>query len=210
MISFCQFVAEAKNGGSTLEISGEYTAKRFEVESLVVAGLVDLVGIEPTTSSMPWKRAPSCATGPFRMECSSILTHTPWLVKLRRTELANELSCAQPQEWQQFAKAVKMDILIRRTLKYEPPIPACFFGSAVMRWRVRRPSAARTSSFLLINFRIESVARRIAADITSHSGRPLTPAHREMEDRLEHQAPNRERCRISPAKLAIGAARNAQ
>ena len=27
--------------------------------------LVDLVGIEPTTSSMPWKRAPSCATGPF-------------------------------------------------------------------------------------------------------------------------------------------------
>ena len=26
--------------------------------------LVDLVGIEPTTSSMPWTRAPSCATGP--------------------------------------------------------------------------------------------------------------------------------------------------
>ena len=25
--------------------------------------LVDLVGIEPTTYSMPWKRAPSCATG---------------------------------------------------------------------------------------------------------------------------------------------------
>ena len=30
----------------------------------VVDSLVDLVGIEPTTSSMPWKRAPSCATGP--------------------------------------------------------------------------------------------------------------------------------------------------
>jgi hypothetical protein len=28
--------------------------------------LVDLVGFEPTTSSMPWKRAPSCATGPLR------------------------------------------------------------------------------------------------------------------------------------------------
>ncbi len=27
--------------------------------------LVDLVGIEPTTSSMPWKRAPNCATGPL-------------------------------------------------------------------------------------------------------------------------------------------------
>jgi hypothetical protein len=29
--------------------------------------LVDLVGLEPTTSSMPWKRAPSCATGPLRV-----------------------------------------------------------------------------------------------------------------------------------------------
>jgi hypothetical protein len=31
----------------------------------VLRDLVDLVGIEPTTSSMPWKRAPSCATGPL-------------------------------------------------------------------------------------------------------------------------------------------------
>jgi hypothetical protein len=30
----------------------------------VVDLLVDLIGIEPMTSSMPWKRAPSCATGP--------------------------------------------------------------------------------------------------------------------------------------------------
>ena len=30
--------------------------------------LVDLTGIEPVTSSMPWKRAPSCATGPQREE----------------------------------------------------------------------------------------------------------------------------------------------
>jgi hypothetical protein len=29
---------------------------------------VDLIGIEPMTSSMPWKRAPSCATGPQREE----------------------------------------------------------------------------------------------------------------------------------------------
>lgn len=27
--------------------------------------LVDLIGIEPMTSSMPWKRAPNCATGPL-------------------------------------------------------------------------------------------------------------------------------------------------
>src|SRR3954454_3844619 len=28
--------------------------------------LVDLNGFEPLTSSMPWKRAPNCATGPLR------------------------------------------------------------------------------------------------------------------------------------------------
>ena len=33
--------------------------------SKLLRELVDLVGIEPTTSSMPWKRAPSCATGPL-------------------------------------------------------------------------------------------------------------------------------------------------
>jgi hypothetical protein len=27
--------------------------------------MVDLIGIEPMTSSMPWKRAPNCATGPL-------------------------------------------------------------------------------------------------------------------------------------------------
>ena len=34
------------------------------VPAKLLSNLVDLVGIEPTTSSMPWKRAPSCATGP--------------------------------------------------------------------------------------------------------------------------------------------------
>jgi hypothetical protein len=32
--------------------------------------LVDLVGFEPTTSSMPWKRAPNCATGPLAEDIS--------------------------------------------------------------------------------------------------------------------------------------------
>jgi hypothetical protein len=32
--------------------------------SYSVRGLVDLDGFEPSTSSMPWKRAPNCATGP--------------------------------------------------------------------------------------------------------------------------------------------------
>ena len=32
---------------------------------ILMGYLVDLIGIEPMTSSMPWKRAPSCATGPL-------------------------------------------------------------------------------------------------------------------------------------------------
>src|SRR5579862_1706985 len=39
--------------------------------SKLLRDLVDLVGIEPTTSSMPWKRAPSCATGPLRQTLPS-------------------------------------------------------------------------------------------------------------------------------------------
>ena len=33
--------------------------------------LVDLIGIEPMTSSMPWKRAPNCATGPRELSLFS-------------------------------------------------------------------------------------------------------------------------------------------
>ena len=41
------------------------SVSRFFCESAKLLGLlVDLIGIEPMTSSMPWKRAPSCATGP--------------------------------------------------------------------------------------------------------------------------------------------------
>ena len=47
--------------------------------------MVDLVGIEPTTSSMPWKRAPSCATGPRdkkrTIRARAILAYLLWIVK---------------------------------------------------------------------------------------------------------------------------------
>ena len=43
--------------------------------------LVDLTGIEPVTSSMPWKRAPSCATGPLSGRTSTILGPAARLVK---------------------------------------------------------------------------------------------------------------------------------
>ena len=45
--------------------------------------MVDLVGIEPTTSSMPWKRAPSCATGPHMN--LPILSDRNEIVKLKLT-----------------------------------------------------------------------------------------------------------------------------
>jgi hypothetical protein len=44
--------------------------------------LVDLIGIEPMTSSMPWKRAPSCATGPLSRKDTLILADAGRQVKL--------------------------------------------------------------------------------------------------------------------------------
>src|SRR5579884_213596 len=39
--------------------------------------LVDLEGFEPSTSSMPWKRAPNCATGPLRRDKTKITRSRP-------------------------------------------------------------------------------------------------------------------------------------
>ena len=39
-------------------------AKTQPVGAKCLKSLVDLDGFEPSTSSMPWKRAPNCATGP--------------------------------------------------------------------------------------------------------------------------------------------------
>src|ERR1035437_9229521 len=43
--------------------------------------LVDLDGFEPSTSSMPWKRAPNCATGPRLRQTGKprIGKTRPWL-----------------------------------------------------------------------------------------------------------------------------------
>ncbi len=68
--------------------------------SKLLRDLVDLVGIEPTTSSMPWKRAPSCATGPLfgdTTDCPlrtalSILADLTQIVNARRS-LNNVPSC---------------------------------------------------------------------------------------------------------------------
>ncbi len=58
--------------------------------------MVDLVGLEPTTSSMPWKRAPNCATGPRADNCLSILAQALVLVKRgteQRRVAGSELVC---------------------------------------------------------------------------------------------------------------------
>ena len=58
------------------------SVSRFFCESAKLLGLlVDLIGIEPMTSSMPWKRAPSCATGPLSRKDSSILADARQQVK---------------------------------------------------------------------------------------------------------------------------------
>ena len=60
---------------------GSWRGKREDIDndgpwgcSKLLGSLVDLVGIEPTTSSMPWKRAPSCATGPLGAEGNCYLS----------------------------------------------------------------------------------------------------------------------------------------
>ena len=51
--------------GFDIETRGRNWRAEMAVRAKPLRDLVDLVGIEPTTSSMPWKRAPSCATGPL-------------------------------------------------------------------------------------------------------------------------------------------------
>src|SRR5580693_2004120 len=51
--------------------------------------LVDLVGIEPTTSSMPWKRAPSCATGPLVEGTTSHPLRTASIILADLAEIVN-------------------------------------------------------------------------------------------------------------------------
>jgi hypothetical protein len=68
--------------------------------------MVDLVGIEPTTSSMPWKRAPSCATGPFHQDGKA----TDREINSRLHGLDSQTT-AQSVGIIHFAKTVRMSML---------------------------------------------------------------------------------------------------
>src|SRR5437867_12104579 len=46
-------------------MDSDYGALGSDVGCKCLSYLVDLVRFELTTSSMPWKRAPNCATGPL-------------------------------------------------------------------------------------------------------------------------------------------------
>jgi hypothetical protein len=66
--------------------SGENLSQmHYARKGIITPEMVDLVGIEPTTSSMPWKRAPSCATGPRdkkrTIRARAILAYLLWIVK---------------------------------------------------------------------------------------------------------------------------------
>src|ERR1700678_61793 len=93
-------------------------ANDFYPASFLTRGkdLVDLVGFEPTTSSMPWKRAPNCATGPLRKKHDpaqksgsgdSILAYWSRLVKRRAPTI--EISVHHPLAG--FTKTTKMGML---------------------------------------------------------------------------------------------------
>jgi hypothetical protein len=97
------------------------TGKNFRIKMGMGAkplrDLVDLVGIEPTTSSMPWKRAPNCATGPLRKNLDpaqksesdkSILAYRVRLVKRRSGNHRNLCSLCGPAS---FTKTTKMGML---------------------------------------------------------------------------------------------------
>ncbi len=57
-------VLESPRGLLDLFHSKEEVTYYVYVFDLFEGDLVDLDGFEPSTSSMPWKRAPNCATGP--------------------------------------------------------------------------------------------------------------------------------------------------
>src|ERR1700732_146804 len=69
-VSLRGFTPRAPERQVTTQVTTQMSWLRAHGPSKLLGDLVDLVGIEPTTSSMPWKRAPSCATGPHEKRCT--------------------------------------------------------------------------------------------------------------------------------------------
>ena len=60
--------------------------------------LVDLIGIEPMTSSMPWKRAPSCATGPLPLFWGRGGVYVKRPINIRPTQTSLDAKIVQSAE----------------------------------------------------------------------------------------------------------------
>jgi hypothetical protein len=63
--------------------------------------MVDLAGIEPATSSMPWKRAPSCATGPLFEG-----TYQPSVLRTTSNILADLTQIVNARAWENLEVGV--------------------------------------------------------------------------------------------------------
>jgi hypothetical protein len=80
--------------------------------------LVDLKGFEPLTSSMPWKRAPNCATGPQTKGYEMRITYAV-------PELAPRLPASSTDKFSNATLLTKdpIEVKIRRLPKH-PQFPA--------------------------------------------------------------------------------------
>ncbi len=89
---------------------------------------MDLVGIEPTTSSMPWKRAPSCATGPLLGRTA--LTYAPPVFS-RTARAESNLSYSDAlRSYASFVVAQALPLWARRHRIIFMSIPAVFVRKA--------------------------------------------------------------------------------
>jgi putative nucleotidyltransferase with HDIG domain len=89
--------------------------------------MVDLVGFEPTTSSMPWKRAPNCATGPREDTAERIFFYDNIDSRMDRN-----------QAWELLCEFTKSDSLRRHALAVETCVAAYArkLGEDQVKWSV--------------------------------------------------------------------------
>ncbi len=94
--------------------------------------LVDLVRFELTTSSMPWKRAPNCATGPPGVNSSYCNTPVPPPSPFYNRKMTRE------QAWDILCEFTKSDSLRRHALAVEACVTAYArkFGEDENKWSV--------------------------------------------------------------------------
>lgn len=94
--------------------------------------MVDLKGFEPLTSSMPWKRAPNCATGPLADFVASITIFLEPIVELKWRIMTRE------QAWEIVCEFIQSESLRKHALAVESCLAAYarHHGEDEEKWRV--------------------------------------------------------------------------